>query len=260
MKVTIWYGALLAGLVAAGCNRTCVSFTSNPPNSTLNIKASDSTPPACTVTTAKAAVSVTMTAAPMCRGCSGTSSVQHIFVSLQGVAAHASGTGPDPAFRDEGWTELAPQLAQQPVQVDLMARPANACASGALGEAAVTSGVYRQIRLRLVPNHPAPGEAVPEENACGQVGFNCVVAADGRIQPLLLESGAPELRIASTRIAGGSLVVLPDVRTNLAVEFNPYASLLLPLPAQARRGGQAGAGDGVRLLGAFTVGQETACP
>jgi len=257
MKVSFVAATLLAGLAAAGCNQTCVSFTSNPPNSTVNIKAGSSKP-ACTLTTAKSAVSVAMIAAPMCPGCSGSSSVQHIFVSLRGIEAHASGLALDPALGDAGWAELAPQLAQQPVQLDLMARPApstppwrgaaDGCAPGALGEGAVTAGVYGQIRLRLVPNHPAPGEAVPEQNACGKAGFNCVVAADGRIQPLALEGGAPQLPVASSRIVGGSLLVLPDMRTNLALEFNPYASLLLP------------AGDGVRLLPAFTAVQETACP
>jgi hypothetical protein len=110
--------------------------------------------PVCTLTTAKSAVSVAMVAAPKCRGCSGSSSVQHIFVSLRGIEAHAGAAVPEDS---PDWVELAPQLVQQPVQVDLMTRPADACAPAGLGEGAVTSGVYREIRLRLLPNHPAPG-------------------------------------------------------------------------------------------------------
>jgi len=251
----IWYGALLAAMVATGCNHTCVSVTSNPPNGILQVKANSN--PTCPATTATGAVSVRMVAAPR-------ASAQHIFLSLQGIETHASGAASEPAFGDPDWVELAPQLARHPAQVDLLARSgppaaagygaADRCGVEVLGETTVTAGTYQQIRLRLVPNHPAPGEAVPEENACGKIAYNCVVAADGRIEALALEGEPPELRIVSSGIVGGALLILPEVRTNLAIAFRPDSSFLLP--AARLRDGQ---GESLRLLAAFTAGRETEC-
>ena len=128
-----------------------------------------------------------------------------------------------------------------------MARTADSCAPGSFGEVAVPAGTYRQIRLRLVPNHPATSEPVPEENACGSVGFNCIVTADGRIRPLALDGAASQLRIASEHIAGGFFRVLPDAGIDLAIELNTSSSLALP------------AGDAVRLVPVFTAAPRAVC-
>ncbi len=235
--------ALLFWVTATGCNNTCVRFTSNPSTGTLVIKVSDAKP-TCTLSKASGTVVLNVSASPMPSAGSGPSSLQHIFVSLRGIEAHP-GTIADEDSPD--WQELAPQLAQQPVQIDLMARTADQCPQGSFSEAAVLAGVYRQIRLRLAPNQPATSEPVPEENACGSVGFNCVVTADGRIRPLALDGAAPELRIASKLIAGGFFRVLPDAGTDLAIEFNTSSSLVLP------------AGDAVRLIPVFTAAPQASC-
>ena len=204
-----------------GCHNTCVAFTSNQ-GGTLQIKAG-STPPSCTLSKANAAVRVALHAAPTCQACAPSSRIAHIFVSLRGIELHPS-TIADDASPD--WLEVAPQLVKQPLQVDLMSGAAAAGAPQVLAERIfIPAGEYRQVRLRLVSNRPAADEQLPEKNACGSAGFNCVVMADGRIQPLLLDDAAPELRITSDRIAGGFLLFPPDSSAELAIEFEPFWSL-----------------------------------
>jgi hypothetical protein len=115
------------------------------------------------------------------------------------------------------------------------------CAAGPLVESVVPAGVYSQMRLRLVENRPATREAVPEVNACGSVGFNCMVRADGRIQPLVLDGAAPQVRIPPEQMDGGSVFILPDTVNAVAIEFNANLSFAFP------------AGAGVRLVPALTT-------
>jgi hypothetical protein len=89
-----------------------------------------------------------------------------------------------------------------------------------LGEGiTIPADSYRQLRVHFVPSHPSPGDPVPEKNSCGGTGFNCVVLADGQTNPLFFDAVQPEVRIASKRIAGGSLLILPDSDSNLVTEF-----------------------------------------
>ncbi len=228
-------------LPATGCNNVCVTGISNPPTGTLIVNVNSS---GCKLSRANGTVRLQLSASSIPSGGSRLPTVQHVFVSLRGIEAHPS------SIADDGspdWQELAPKLAKQPVQVDLVAPAADACSSNLFGEATVLPDTYSQIRLSLVPNQPAPSELLPEENACGSVGFNCVVTADASVRPLVLDGGAPELRIASEHIAGGFFRVLPDTNTDLAIEFNLYASLTSP------------AGEAVRLNPALTVDVGTPC-
>src|SRR5260370_24707818 len=78
--------------------------------------------------------------------------------------------------------------------------------------------------MRFVPNQRMTDGQLPEKNACGSAGFNCVVMADGRIQPLLLDGGSPEVRIMSHRIEGASLFIPLDTNTHLILELNPVCA------------------------------------
>jgi len=110
-----------------------------------------------------------------------------------------------------------------------------------LGEiVTVPAGIYRQLRVRFVPNQPMTDDRLPEMNACESAGFNCVVMADGRIQPLLLDGRSPELRIMSDRIEGASLFTPPDTDTDLVIELKPVWVWF------------SSADGGVRLLPALT--------
>jgi Domain of unknown function (DUF4382) len=169
---------------------------------------------------------------------SGSTRIQNIFVSVRGIEVHP-GTIADDASPD--WQELAPELAKQPAQIDLMGEAASPGAREIFGESAVIpAGVYRQVRVRFLENQPGTGEQLPRKNACGIAGLNCVVMADGRIEPLAFAGTAPELRITSERLEGGSLLVAPDAETNLVIEFNAAWALF------------SSAGEGVQLRPTLT--------
>ncbi len=235
-------GALLCCVATTGCDNTCVSGALNPPTGTVVIKVNNAKP-TCTLSKANGTVRLQMTTSSMPSAVLRPPGVQHIFVSIRGIVAHP-GTIADADASD--WQELTPQLAQQPMQVDLMARAADFCAQGSFGEGTVPAGVYREIRLRLVPNQPATSEPVPEENMCGSIGFNCIVGTDGGIRSLIWDD-APEVRIPSAGIAGGLFRVLPDEGIDLAIEFDTHSSLALRV------------GDTVRLVPVLTVSLRAPC-
>jgi hypothetical protein len=232
------FGAVLLFAVwLTGCNNTCFSFISNPPTGTLNIKVSNPVP-ACTLTKANGAIRLMVKKIPICSSCLESSRVQHIFLSIRSIEANVNTADDD--LPD--WQELLPaELVKQPLQVDLVSDPADQSAREPLGEiATVPAGTYRQLRVRFLPNQPMMDDRLPEKNACGTTGFNCVVMADGRIQPLLLGGAVPELRITPDRIEGGSLLVPPDTNTDLVIELNPVWAWF------------SSADEGLRLLPALT--------
>jgi hypothetical protein len=104
---------------------------------------------------------------------------------------------------------------------------------------AIPAGIYRQVRLRFVPNQLQTDDRLPEEDACGNGVFSDVMT-DGRIQPLQLDGGSPEIRITSDRIEGGSLLIPPDTDTDLVIELKPVW------------GWFSSADEGVRLLPVLT--------
>jgi hypothetical protein len=102
----------------------------------------------------------------------------------------------------------------------------------------VPAGVYRQVRLRFAANQLAMADTLLEKNACGSVGFNCVVMADAHILPLLLDGDSLDLRITSDRRT--SLLIPPDTDTDLVIELKPVWAWF------------SSADEGVRLLPALT--------
>src|ERR1700741_4305781 len=101
--------------------------------------------------------------------------------TVRSVQAHTSATADD---NSSGWQELAPQLASAPMQIDLFSKPQTTCILAQLGSSSIPAGSYQQIRLLLVSNTPAAGDAVPSTNACAGNGFNCVVLEDTTIHEL----------------------------------------------------------------------------
>jgi hypothetical protein len=237
---TCFFTTLLFCLSFFGCSNYCFVFVSNPGGS---ISTSNNTP-SCQLNSATGTVRLRVTASPtpsaQTTPMPTSTSIQHILVTLRGIEATPSAIPNDDS---SNWRELAPQLATQPQQLDLLALCADSCDQNqnTFADVAVPADAYRQIRLRLSPNQPATDEPLPEENACGSVGFNCVVTADGGIRPLVPDSLSSQFQISSDHISGGFFRVLPDTGVNLKIEFNPQSSLLFP------------AQEAVRLAPAFTV-------
>jgi Domain of unknown function (DUF4382) len=239
---TCFYTTLLFCLGLVGCSNYCFVFVSNPGGSPLT----GSNTPSCNLNTSTGTVGLRVTASPppSAQATPSPASIQHIFLTLRGIEATPSAIPNDDS---PNWRELAPKFAARPEQLDVLAFGADSCNRSIFDDVAIPADAYRQIRLRLAPNHPATDEPVPEENACGSVGFNCVVTADGRIRPLVLEGPSSQFQISSDHISGGYFRVLPDATVNLNIEFNSQSSLFIP------------ADEAVRMLPVFTVEPQTSC-
>jgi Domain of unknown function (DUF4382) len=208
--------ALLFAVWLTGCNNACFTFTSNPPTGTIGINASDPSP-TCTLAKANGTVRLTVLTVPMCGSCSDAGRIRHIFLSIRDIGVH-----PSPIADDDSpdWQELlSPGLVKQPRQVDLVRGTADRSAREPLREiVTIPAGIYRRLRLRFVPNQPATDGRLPE-NPCGSGRFNCIVMADGHIEPLQLDGGSSHLRITSDRIEGASLLIPPDTDIDLVIEL-----------------------------------------
>ena len=208
--------ALLFVFALTGCN-TCFIFTSNPPTGTLGIAASDPRP-VCNLPKMNAAVRAQLAAEPVCSSCVGSSQVQHIFIRVRGIELNSSATAQE---NSPDWEELLPPAIElNPLQIDLMEAKPDQAVQAPFGKTAlVPAGIYRQLRLRLVTNQPATADRLPAQNMCGSGTFNCIVMADGSIQPLQLDEATSALRITSENMEGASLPFLPDTDTDLVIEL-----------------------------------------
>lgn len=208
---------LLCSAALIGCDNSCVVFVSNPGGGTIAGSLNS-----CPLNQLNGNVRLQI-ASPVEPSTGGEPArVEHIFVTIRGIEANSS---PTAAADSPDWQELAPQLANQPAQVDLLAPNADSPAPDTFYDASVPADAYRQIRLRLTPNQPDGTISVLQTNSCGNVGFNCVVTSDGGIRPLALPNGNSEIHISSQQIAGGFVRVLPETTTTLRIEFNPQSSV-----------------------------------
>lgn len=203
--------ALLFVVALAGCN-SCFTFTSNPPNGTLGIVSSDPRS-VCTLPKMNAAARLQLATEPACSSCVGSGQVQHIFLSVRGIELNPSATAHDDS---PDWQELLlPDIEQQPLQIDLLeSNAAQGVQEQLIKTALVPAGIYRQLRLRLAPDQPAADDRLSEKNLCGSGKFNCIVMADGSIQPLQPGDASSDLRITSDKMEGASLLLPPDTDTD----------------------------------------------
>lgn len=168
----------------------------------------------------------------------------HLFVTLRGIDALGAPTPGDDTPR---WQELAPQLIDRPVQVDLTAPAARSCESGPLGSAVVPAGVYRQLLLHLVSNPPVAATAPPlDTSACGANVFSCFIPPDGTAEPLAWDDPA-DVVISSDRLVDGQIRVLPETGVHVSIALDPRSSLVLA-------GGRA-----LRLTPLFSASAQSEC-
>jgi len=255
----IYPAVLLLCLAVSGCGSTCVSGFWNGSGSGVNVSNTS-----CPLSTATGAVIVQMStasappagsaafpapppsahASPSLSPRALPSHVRHIFLTLRGIEAHPSMM----AVEDSpGWQELAPDLAAHPLQLDLLA-PLDPSRNspplaldvpvGAIAPATVPADEYRQLRLRLLPRDPSADELIPESNACGTAGWNCIVFADRSVRPLEFApsefAAAAEFRIAPEHGADSVFLVLPGEVIHLSIEFDAAASVLFTSNAAVR--------------------------
>jgi len=173
--------------------------------------------------------SVSLTDPPSCKVPAG--SYKNVFITVTSVQAHISATAGDSSA---GWTELAPNLAAAPVQIDLLATPSGGCTLAQLGSnVSLPVGDYQQIRLILMANGAGGG---PANNACASVqGFNCAILQDNSVHRLELSSQANTgLKIPPGQIVGGPIRVAANQHVDINIDFNVCASIVVQGNGQYR--------------------------
>jgi len=166
-------------------------------------------------------VSVSISDPPSCKNPNG--SFSHVYITIRSVQAHID---PNATDSSSGWQELAPQLANQPMQIDLFSEAQTNCVLAQLGSASLPVGSYQQIRLLLVSNS-ASGTGTSSTNACAGNGFNCVQLSDGSFHELALSSQANTgLKIPPGQIIGGPIQVVAGQTVDLNIDFNACYSIL----------------------------------
>ena len=167
-------------------------------------------------------IAVSISDPPSCKNPNG--SFEHVYITVDSVQAHID---PNATDSSSGWQELAPQLANQPMQIDLFSAAETNCILAQLGSASLPVGSYQQIRLLLVSNAPGASDAVPSNNACAGNGYNCVVLNDGSIHELQLSSQANSgLKIPPGQIVGGPIQVSAGQSIDVNIDFNACASIV----------------------------------
>jgi Domain of unknown function (DUF4382) len=233
--------SLLLCFLLIGCGDTCFVITGIFPNTT-----STTNPPTCNLGAGNGTITVGINSVRPSPVAAMSPNLQHVFITLRGIEANPNSVA---AEDSPDWQELAPEFATEPVQIDLMATAASgvSCASRLTRKSIVRASVYRQLRLRLVPDESVAGEPQPNHNECSGLGFNCVVDTNGHAHALTLKNGAHDFLITSNRITEGSFNVLPDTETDLSIVFDPYSSLA------------AATGDAVQILPVFSAETAVAC-
>lgn len=177
------------------------------------------------LTPGQATITVSLSDPPSCMPPNGQ--FEHVFITVRSVQAHID---PNATDSSSGWQELAPQLANAPMQIDLFSTPQTTCILAQLGSASLPPGTYQQIRLLLVSNSPAAGAATPSPNACAGNGFNCVVVNENGVlsthELVLSSQDNTGLKIPPGQIVGGPLQVSAGQSVDLNIDFNACASIL----------------------------------
>ena len=195
--------AILNAAGLAGCANSCFVFVSSNGNSGVFVKVADP-PPVCPLGQAKGAVRLTVVKSQFCETCT-VSAVEHAFVTVKSVQL-GSNTIDD--TNSSEWLEIAPHLADEPRQIDLIGEPS----SEVLVESGIVpAGNYTRVRLQFVLD--SPGSLA---SACGRAQWNCVVMADGNVGPLQVRGGAPLLFIPLDTNNEGQFV-LPDSKMELQI-------------------------------------------
>jgi uncharacterized protein DUF4382 len=218
--------ALPLAFLYTGCGNSCFTFISNPGGAIGGSGFSS----ACPAPTQHATVHAVAHVTRDCESCSDSNRIQNVFVTLRGIELHPrANAGEEPS----DWQELLPLLAIQPRQLDLQVAAPNGLAVNHPGEQATTpAGTYDLVRLRFAVSREGAGDLLASDNACGNVGLNCVAMGDGRILPLVLPGDVLDLPIASETTSNRIFLVLPETENRLRIQLTPVWALVTP-PGQS---------------------------
>ncbi len=201
---SIWQPAIVlvcllavAGIVVA-CGGSSSSGTTASGMATVSVKLSD--PATCSA--------------------SGGGPFQNVYVTITDVQANISSSA---SATDSSWTDLTPNLASAPMQIDLLGQANNQCFLASLGDnLQLQAGSYQQIRLILADN-----SATVANNKCNG-SANCVIlASDLSVHALQLASeDKTGIKIPSGQIASGAFTIAAGQTKDLDIDFNTCASIV----------------------------------
>lgn len=154
----------------------------------------------------------------------------HIYVTITDVEAGKEATA---EADTSNLVDLTPDLAAQPVQIDLLGQPDTRCTLGLIGQGFAKPGTYKMLRVHLLEPSLAPNGSlfippIPGGNHCRSApspAANCVVLASGAVLPLGL-TPAPYFDIGPDAMPGGKLVVGSTGPTELNIGLDGCASLI----------------------------------
>lgn len=201
---------LLIALGLAGCANSCFVLVSSNGSSGVFVKVGEP-PPACSLDPARGAIRATVLKSRVCEACTTSAKMEHVFVTIRGMQLSPTTIDANPPE----WFEIAPHLAVEPKQIDLMG---NAGPEILIDRAMVSALSYREVRLQFMQAQDL--QELPAQNACGEGQWNCVVMADGRAEPLRLPSDVPWL-VMPLSIGNQAVAVLPEGRIDLQLSLEP---------------------------------------
>jgi Domain of unknown function (DUF4382) len=215
LRSTFLCAAMFAVIGLAGCANSCFVGVSNNGNGVVIVKAGNPAP-TCSLPQVNGTMSAVVVKSSFCETCMAAARVEHVFVTLRSIQLRPSASDDT---NSSNWLELAPHLANEPRQIDLMG---NSMPVILVNSAIVPAGSYREICLQFFAGSATSTEELPAENACGETRWNCMVLADGHVEPLRFPGDVLEVLVPSQSIESDSVVVLPDARTELRLSLEPH--------------------------------------
>ena len=207
---------LLSCRVLTSCGTTCFAGVIN--NGTGTVITSNP-PSVCPFSPGTTTMNIVVAKSQLCETCTASSQAQHIFVTLTSMQLHS--VFPDSPNNPE-WLELAPQLAHEPRQIDLLS---DKTPEILVKNASVPAGTYSELLLQFAPdtNTPAVPDALPGETSCGQNRTNCMIMADGHTEELHFTANAasPQLRLPLQFNGTTALAVVPGANVDLRLSLQP---------------------------------------
>jgi hypothetical protein len=215
LRSTFHCTAMFTTIWLSGCGNSCFVGFFNNGNSGVIVSAGNPSP-TCSLSQANGTMSAMALKSPVCESCTVDARVEHVFVTLRSIQLRPRASDDT---NSSDWIELAPHLANEPRQVDLMG---NSMSVILVESVIVPAGSYSEVRLQFFAGSPMSTEELLAENACGEARWNCIVMADQHVEPLRLPGDAPELLIPFHSTEGDLLVVLPNARMNLRLNLKPH--------------------------------------
>lgn len=220
----------LLAILFTGCANSCFSGFWNPPNGAIGVAISNP-PPACKLATPNGAIRVLVQIDGSCESCSESNRVQTVVLNLSGMDFHASA---NVAGESSSWQTVFTQPGKQSTQVQFLSGRMNVLSPESTDGLTIPAGSYDLVRLRVSRDPTGSDDEFLSDNACGGVGPNCVIMADGHFVPLVFEAGTLEFHLTSEAKVGGLPFVMPNSDNELLIELTPVLWMSRPFGEATR--------------------------